>query len=203
MSTRKKESFMDCTLEKLVGRSLILQLTEKERMARRLSPTDDALRSVWVSKILNGKCPRPRGISLAIRELEKTWMEELENSGFGFDFTGKFIVPNWSGKEIGQVIYLLDRYCGRNLQIMMRYVIRQWNRISARYLKGRGVEPTLSFLLRFDVSLMPEAQHWVKSIDVVYEYKAWKKENPTVIRPPGDLLDRYTKARRKLAAIGL
>jgi predicted DNA-binding transcriptional regulator len=200
------KTIMERTLSELVGEDNIAEFTKAERAKKNLPPSHEAVGEIVIYKATQGFRKSENAVLRPVKNvvsvLQKIWKTELKQNGFGFNKSGRFIVPDWRGIESAHIIQLLDKYCGNDLEIALKYLVRYWHNISERYLKGSGVAPTLSFLLRFHDSIMPEAQQYERVAGVLEEYKKWEKANPTNPRPPEDLLQRYTEAQELLSKLG-
>jgi hypothetical protein len=201
----KTKTIMERTLEELIGADNIAEFTASERAKKRLPPSNEAVNEIVLYKATQGFRKSENVVLSPVRNvvevLQKVWKTELEQHGFGFNTAGKFIVPDWRGIESAHIIQLLNKYCGNDLEIALKYLVKYWHNISARYLKGSGVSPTLGFLLRFHDSIMPEAQQYEKVAEVFEEYRKWEKEHPTDSYPSGDLLQRYSAAQELMSKL--
>jgi AraC-like DNA-binding protein len=132
-----------------------------------------------------------------LKRLEARWMQEMADRFPGLKFA------TWGPKEKKQAYDLVEKYGGEIIEYAVQYLIREWERIQARYLKGKGSVPGLGFLLKFHDSLVPEAQRYGKLLAIREEWQGWFKQHPGDMYPPGDLEKRYQEARRDLEALGL
>lgn len=132
----------------------------------------------------------------AVKQIERLWQAEMRS------VYPDVTTVKWSGKERGQVQVLL-RDSGSSLLVEngVRYVVRNWQTLKDRYLKGKGGYPGLGFLVKFRTSLLPEAELWAKHAEVLDEYEAAKRKAKNPYSIPSELRARYQEAKRALEQI--
>lgn len=129
----------------------------------------------------------------SIAALTQAWAEEMRSKYPDLAFGA------WGPKERGICKNLLEKYPCQVTLTAVRYVIRRWDDIEARYFKRTGGFPSLGFLVKFHDTIFLEAQRWEGLSQIQEEWDRWFRENPDK-RPPSDLVARYQKA--KAAATG-
>jgi hypothetical protein len=157
---------------------------EAARVAARETPTEVRTQGPE-DVVLSGKCAK-------IAEAEALWKAEMTAKYPTFEHAP------WTGREVGQISTLLDKVSGQLVLTVLRYVVRNWEDIEARYLKKNDGCPGLGFAVRFFSSLSLEAQKWNESRgteSVEQEWKRWFKENPGK-SPPSELVWRYDQAKQ-------
>lgn len=132
-----------------------------------------------------------------LKKLEAMWTEGIR------EMLPDVTVAAWGGKERGQARQLLEKYDGNIVETGVDYVLREWDSIRDRFLRGRGVVPTLGFLLKFHDSLIIEAQLWNEFRKAELEWKEFFRKNPGSLYPPADLEKKYKAAKKKFEALGL
>lgn len=136
----------------------------------------------------------------APEELYDVWAEECERARPGVP------VARWRPKrEMSHLKGLTDRYDGQTVELLFRYVIRNWEAIKRRFFKGEGgPTPSLASLIRFHDSWVPEASQWSSVVQVLEEYEQWKaNKGPGLVIPDSDLMNRYEHARKELEGLRL
>lgn len=98
---------------------------------------------------------------------------------------------------------LIEMYDERAIADSIRYVIRNWTAISARYFKGNGDAPTIQLIHKLHARLVDTARKWTKYAAVLEEWDEWWKQDASVraSRPPRDLQARYDEAKIALGSL--
>jgi hypothetical protein len=177
-----------------------IELAAKERAtAARQANFAKAQRRKQATANLNsdGLSSAPPNVRASLKEAEDAWRSEFSRR------YPKLTNPAWTAAERGQVRELLTKYDGKTVVTAVRYVIREWDRISTRYLKGQGGFPGLGILVKLHRTLFAEAETWAEHANTLDEWRIWFEKNPDNPYPPAELEERYTLAKKELAAIGL
>lgn len=147
----------------------------------------------------NLKSDGPKSLSRRrlLKRFEEIWLTEMRDRFPGIQFAG------WEAKERGQMDQLTEKYSGEVVEHALRYVVRRWDKIQARFLRGKGGMPSLGFLVKLHDVLVPESQRWAELSVVEKEWEDWSKANPNDLYPPDDLKERFTKAQKELEALGM
>lgn len=124
----------------------------------------------------------------SLAAVSRAWSEELHSK------YPDLVFAEWGPKERGICRNLLEKYPCQVTLTAVRYVIRRWDDIEARFFKRTGGVPTLGFLVRFHDTIFLEAQRWEGLSKVQEEWDRWFRENPGK-HPPSELVDRYQKAK--------
>lgn len=142
--------------------------------------------------------------AMATREakeyLAKVWYEEL-GTVFGVSVTK----PAWSQGDGAKITALLQFRSLDDLEGVLRYTVRNWKEIGARYFKDRSTPlPTIAFVSSFVDNMVQEAQSAPEGdlSALKDEWDAWHFDHP-FDPPPEDLQRRYDEAKPRLQALRL
>lgn len=133
-----------------------------------------------------------------LKQLEERWLE-LESVYFDDTVTAK----KWLVREKANAKALMELYDADVLKQAFVYVFDCWKQISDRMLKGKGVKPTVGFILRFHSTVMVEAQLWAQYSLAKREMDRWLKDNPADPYPPEELDKRFRRLRDQVKALGI
>lgn len=204
---RGPEAKSSAELERVLGKTPITQdavtaLTEKLAAdGRRRRSEQAAAESKKAQGLLNLKGSGPGGLTphataKVINNVEKVWREEM-----AIVFPGLTIVV-WDSVQRGQAKNLVAKYGGHSTIAAVQYVVREWNAINEKYLRGKGDLPTIGFILKLHERIVPLAEQWSQHATILEEWKKYQRENPYG-EPPTELETRYQVARKALDKLGL
>lgn len=141
----------------------------------------------------------PHAVTVAAKKAWQVYTDLLR------DRDPRFPIVQWkaegNGKARGQIYKLVDMYGGETVELAVRYVVENWEKIGARYFKNPGGIPNIGLLVSLHEPLFREAVLWGEHREVLEEWARWYKEHPEE-SAPYDLKDRYAEASKSLAALG-
>jgi hypothetical protein len=174
------------------------QMAEAKRKGDKARGEKLRRREAKDQKILNlgGKgAAKDKSFGKLVTRLESAW-----RAAFTQHFPDTPLAA-WSGREVGQVGQLVEKYNGEIAKEGLLYVAKNWTVISERFKKAPQV-PTPGWLLSLHDSLIPEASKFGKVVGVLEEWNSWWAENPKK-RPPQELKKRFEAHRKELESLGL
>ena len=130
-----------------------------------------------------------------ISRLEGVWKKHFERQ------FPDVPLAKWEGREVGQVLSLIEKYNVGIVEDGLRYVTDNWEAISERFTKSPQT-PTVGWLLAVHDSLIPEASKFGKVVGVLEEWNAWWDQHPDE-SPPPPLKRRFEENRKELESLGL
>ena len=110
------------------------------------------------------------------------------------------------GKTRGLYKHLLKTWGPALAQDGVRYLIRNWSKLSLRFFKkAAGGPPSIGILSSLGSTLIPESQIWKGVASVVEEWQSWEAsaKDDFYADAPGDLDKRYQAAKKTLEGLGL
>jgi len=107
----------------------------------------------------------------------------------------------WEGREVGQVLQLVEKYNVGIVEDGLRYVTSNWKKIAERFKKAPQT-PTVGWLLAVHDSLIPEASKFGKVVGILEKWETWWKKHPDEDPPPA-LEREFEKHRAEMEALDL
>ena len=175
--------------------SLIAQTKERTRKASQDRFDSDAAKAKKLAN-LGGKT-KPASQRKQLQNLERIWRGCLSALVPGIK------IAAWEGRESGQVLSLVKKYGEDLTGLSIDYVVRNWETIRSRFLKGTGGIPSIGFVLRFHEVLVPEAQQWTEVKLLKEAIDRWTQENPHVPTLPQELSAKVRELGPQAKALGL
>lgn len=145
---------------------------------------------------LQGKV-QPVGKRKQMEQIEAQWRSALH------DKFPELALAQWAGRERGQVQMLIEKYGGPLAGLSLDYVVKNWEIIRGRFLKGTGGVPSVGFVLRFHEVLVAEAQQWTAVKIVQAEIEQWQRENPSIPVLPHELSSKARSLAPTAKALGI
>lgn len=175
--------------------NLITQTKERTRKANQDRFDSDAAKAKKLAN-LGGKT-KPASKRKQIQNLERIWRGCLA------ELVPGITIAAWEGRECGQVLSLVTKYGEPLTGLSLDYVVRNWETIRSRFLKGTGGIPSVGFVLRFHEVLVPEAQQWTEVKRLKEAIDRWTQENPHVPTLPQELSAKARELGPQAKALGL
>lgn len=159
------------------------QTTLQERRARAKAKADRDLK-------LSSKIPEQR--RELIRAVHRRWAAYDAHNGNK---------TRWLAAEVNIVNLLASAYdTGEELLGLVDYLLSRWESINNRYLKGKGLGPSLSLLYKFHASLSAEAKVYSEYKKAIDALNTWTEENPGQFAE-ASLSQEVQKAKLRMEAI--
>jgi hypothetical protein len=167
---------------------------KKRERKRRSNQHAETLKNEQRQKNLQGT-PKSPGIRKQLQMLRGVWNEVCE------PLNPSLTIVKWGAKQRGQLGRLLEMYSGPQVELTLRYVVGNWEKIRERY-KFTGV-PSLGLIVSLQDTFVAEAAMWGKHRETLEELDRWNKDNPYNPDLPKSLKERVAKANKELSALGL
>jgi hypothetical protein len=188
------------TREKAPRLSLEALEEERRRLVQQSKKTATA-----ASRRLLDEAPRKSrkkhsdGTVTVRQHLEEVWTEEFHKL-----YPAEKRFP-WDGKAKGQIKTILDTYSASDIELSMKYFIRNWETLKHRFFKGSGTFPGVGALVAVMSTIVREATKWRDVMPRLEEFEKWRQDHPqsnTVAMPPA-LQRRYFAIVKELKEMGL